>query len=100
MMSPYKFPLFPVLLLLGSKAPAIENKIPIWIRNTFNPSCPGTRIGEKSGSSHMVKGFATVDGMVLVNVEAVGRKRACCSRYSTCYATASKQARKPSRVKN
>jgi bifunctional aspartokinase / homoserine dehydrogenase 1 len=56
----------------STMAPAIENKIPIWIRNTFNPSHPGTRIREKSGSSRTVKGFATVDGMALVNVEGTG----------------------------
>src|ERR1044071_5041648 len=56
----------------NTMAPAIENKIPIWIRNTFNPSSPGTRIGEKSHSRRMVKGFATVDGMALVNVEGTG----------------------------
>ena len=56
----------------STMAPAIENRIPIWIRNTFNPSVPGTRIGEKSGSSRTVKGFATVDGMALVNVEGTG----------------------------
>ena len=56
----------------STMAPAIEDKIPIWIRNTFNLSCPGTRIREKSGSSHTVKGFATVDGMALVNVEGTG----------------------------
>jgi aspartokinase/homoserine dehydrogenase 1 len=56
----------------STMAPAIESKIPIWIRNTFNPSSPGTKIGEKSGSSHMVKGFATVDGIALVNVEGTG----------------------------
>lgn len=56
----------------STMAPAIENKIPIWIRNTFNPSSRGTRIGEKAGSGHTVKGFATVDDMVLVNVEGTG----------------------------
>ena len=56
----------------STMAPAIEDKIPIWIRNTFNLSCPGTRIREKSGSSHTIKGFATVDGMALVNVEGTG----------------------------
>ena len=56
----------------STMAPAIENKIPIWIRNTFNPSGRGTRIHEKSSSSHPVKGFATVDGMALVNVEGTG----------------------------
>ena len=56
----------------STMAPAIEDKIPIWIRNTFNPSQPGTRIGETSGSRRTVKGFATVDGMALVNVEGTG----------------------------
>jgi len=56
----------------STMAPAIEDEIPIWIRNTFNLSCPGTRIREKSGSSHTVKGFATVDGMALINVEGTG----------------------------
>jgi aspartokinase/homoserine dehydrogenase 1 len=56
----------------STMAPAIENKIPIWIRNTFNPSSRGTRIHEKSSSSYPVKGFATVDGMALVNVEGTG----------------------------
>ena len=56
----------------STMAPAIEDKIPIRIRNTFNLSCPGTRIREKSDSSHTVKGFATVDGMALVNVEGTG----------------------------
>ena len=56
----------------STMAPAIEKKIPIWIRNTFNPACRGTRIGEKAGSGHTVKGFATVDDMALVNVEGTG----------------------------
>ena len=56
----------------STMAPAIENKIPIWIRNTFNPSSPGTKIHEKTASGLPVKGFATVDGMALVNVEGTG----------------------------
>ncbi len=56
----------------STMAPAIENKIPIWIRNTFNPSAPGTKIHEKAASGLPVKGFATVDGMALVNVEGTG----------------------------
>jgi aspartokinase/homoserine dehydrogenase 1 len=56
----------------STMAPAIENKIPIWIRNTFNPSARGTKISEKAVSSHPVKGFATIDGIALVNVEGTG----------------------------
>lgn len=56
----------------STMAPAIENNIPIWIRNTFNPAAPGTRIGARANSLGAVKGFATVDGMALVNVEGTG----------------------------
>ncbi|CAN5809103.1 bifunctional aspartate kinase/homoserine dehydrogenase I [soil metagenome] len=56
----------------NTMAPAIENKIPIWIRNTFNPSHPGTRIHERATSGNPVKGFAMVDGMALLNVEGTG----------------------------
>lgn len=56
----------------STMAPAIENKIPIWIRNTFNPGAAGTKIHEKAASGLPVKGFATVDGMALVNVEGTG----------------------------
>jgi aspartokinase/homoserine dehydrogenase 1 len=53
-------------------APAMENQIPIWIRNTFNPSSPGTKIHNKVGTGPSVKGFATIDGMSLINVEGTG----------------------------
>ncbi|MEO5721339.1 MAG: bifunctional aspartate kinase/homoserine dehydrogenase I [Chthoniobacterales bacterium] len=56
----------------STMAPAIENRIPIWIRNTFNPAQPGTKIHERSASGHPVKGFAMVDGMALINVEGTG----------------------------
>ena len=60
-------------------APAVAQSIPIWIRNTFNPSHPGTLIhaprpagpaGTTRGAG--VKGFSTVDGIALVNVEGTG----------------------------
>ena len=57
----------------NTMAPAIENRIPIWIRNTFNPAAAGTRIGERGAKEcEVVKGFATIDGMALVNVEGTG----------------------------
>jgi aspartokinase/homoserine dehydrogenase 1 len=56
----------------STMAPAIENQIPIWIRNTFNPSSPGTKIHNKASNGSSVKGFATVDSMALVNVEGTG----------------------------
>ncbi|UQA55998.1 bifunctional aspartate kinase/homoserine dehydrogenase I [Polyangium aurulentum] len=60
-------------------APAVDKGIPIWIRNTFNASHPGTKIhagGRAEGASaeptHAVKGFSTVDDVALVNVEGTG----------------------------
>lgn len=57
--------------------PAIKDRIPIFIRNTFNPDHPGTRIhlaeAERTpGYLPNIKGFATVDEMALVNVEGTG----------------------------
>src|SRR5690606_29936770 len=46
--------------------------IPIFIRNTFNPSFSGTRIHLQGSSDFAVKGFATVESVSLVNVEGTG----------------------------
>ena len=56
----------------STMAPAIEQKIPIWIRNTFNPGFRGTKIHEKSSSDLVVKGFATIEKIALVNLEGTG----------------------------
>lgn len=56
----------------STMAPAIKKQIPIWIRNTFNPTCPGTQIHKVSHSQSPVKGFATVDDLALINVEGTG----------------------------
>ncbi len=56
----------------NTMAPAIDASIPIWIRNTFNPDHPGTKIHERTDSDFPVKGFAMVDGMALINVEGTG----------------------------
>ncbi len=56
----------------STMAPAVDLEIPIWIRNTFNPSAPGTKIHKSSTSSAPIKGFATIDGVSLVNVEGTG----------------------------
>lgn len=56
----------------STMAPAISRQIPIWIRNTFNPSNPGTKIHGTSNSQAPVKGFATVDDLALINVEGTG----------------------------
>ena len=54
-------------------APAVGRGIPIWIRNTFNPTHPGTKISATSGHrGAAVKGISGVDGVALVNLEGAG----------------------------
>lgn len=56
----------------GTMAPAVSRTIPIFIRNTFRPEIPGTRIHTGGRSRFDVKGFATIEGVALVNVEGTG----------------------------
>jgi aspartokinase/homoserine dehydrogenase 1 len=54
-------------------APAVGRGIPIWIRNTFNASHPGTKIS--AATSHRgaaVKGITGIDAIALVNLEGAG----------------------------
>ncbi|XP_019167737.1 PREDICTED: bifunctional aspartokinase/homoserine dehydrogenase 1, chloroplastic-like [Ipomoea nil] len=60
--------------------PVMQYNIPIVIKNIFNLSAPGTMIcqspdsehEEGQGSDYLVKGFATIDNLALVNVEGTG----------------------------
>ncbi|HEX6045888.1 MAG TPA: bifunctional aspartate kinase/homoserine dehydrogenase I [Pyrinomonadaceae bacterium] len=56
----------------ATMSPAIKHGITIWIKNTFKPEAPGTKISSKSPKDMPIKGFATVEDMVLVNVEGTG----------------------------
>ena len=51
-------------------APAVQKRIPIWIRNTFNPRHPGTVITSQSRSALQVKGITSIENIALVNLEA------------------------------
>jgi aspartokinase/homoserine dehydrogenase 1 len=54
-------------------APAVGRGIPLWIRNTFNPTHPGTKISASSGPrAAAVKGISGVDKVALVNLEGAG----------------------------
>lgn len=58
-------------------APAIEARIPIMIRNTFEPAHEGTRIFHHLSENAQrresaVCGFTTVDGISLLNLEGTG----------------------------
>src|SRR5688572_17126266 len=56
----------------NTMSPAIPHNITIWIRNTFKPDAPGTRISATSPTDMPIKGFAAVEDMVLLNVEGTG----------------------------
>ncbi len=56
----------------ATMGPAVQQQIPIYIRNTFNPGAPGTRIDPTGASVRMIKGISTVEGVALLNVEGTG----------------------------
>ena len=56
----------------STMAPAVERALPIYIRNTFKPEHPGTRIHAASSSAFPVKGLATVESIALLNLEGTG----------------------------
>ncbi|MFV1960377.1 MAG: bifunctional aspartate kinase/homoserine dehydrogenase I [Acidimicrobiia bacterium] len=53
----------------AAMTPAVRGEIPIYIRNTFNPSAPGTRIHVQSSTDSPVKGFASIGSVALLNLE-------------------------------
>ncbi len=54
-------------------APAVVKRIPILIRNTFNPEAPGTLISSKrTGSDTPAKGITTVGDLSLLTVSGPG----------------------------
>ncbi len=56
----------------NTMSPAIANDITVWIKNSFKPAAPGTRISASSPSDVPIKGFAAVEDMALINVEGTG----------------------------
>jgi len=49
--------------------PVMKNKIPVWIKNSFNPSCPGTRIGPVADAGAPgVKAITSVSKASLVTI--------------------------------
>ncbi|OQR97068.1 bifunctional aspartokinase/homoserine dehydrogenase [Achlya hypogyna] len=59
-------------------APAVAESIPIFIRNTFDPTHPGTRIYHRralsptTSAKHIVSGFSTIDDLAMFNLEGTG----------------------------
>lgn len=53
--------------------PVAERSIPLWVKNTFNPACPGTRIvSESENVPDTVKAVTVIEGMSMVTVEGRG----------------------------
>ncbi|MBN1685013.1 MAG: aspartate kinase [Spirochaetales bacterium] len=53
--------------------PAVENNIPIWIKNTMNPQAPGTLIARNvERHRHPITGIASIENCSLINVEGGG----------------------------
>ena len=53
--------------------PVVERGIPLWVKNTFNPSSPGTQIvGEVENSAGSVKSVTLIEDLSLVTVEGRG----------------------------
>jgi aspartate kinase len=53
--------------------PVVERGIPLWVKNTFNPAFPGTRIDrEAKNTPATVKAITAIEGLSLVTVEGRG----------------------------
>lgn len=52
--------------------PAMVNKIPIWIKNTFNPGFQGTVIHSQSTNGKLIKGISSMNGVSLLNIQGSG----------------------------
>lgn len=54
--------------------PVTKRKIPVWIKNTFNPSCPGTQIGPTTGANGCagVKAITSISKAQLITVSGTG----------------------------
>ncbi|HET7461149.1 MAG TPA: bifunctional aspartate kinase/homoserine dehydrogenase I [Longimicrobium sp.] len=52
--------------------PAVEHGIPVYIRNTFRPDAPGTRIDAEGAPQGGVKGISSVEAVALLNLEGPG----------------------------
>lgn len=52
--------------------PAMGQGIEVWVRNTFNPQAPGTKVAAGSDDEFSIKGITAVRSMALIAVEGAG----------------------------
>jgi len=53
-------------------SPAVDNDIPIYIKSTFRPQDPGSKISAVAENGPTIKGLTTVENVALVNLEGTG----------------------------
>ncbi len=53
-------------------APATRKNLPVFIRNTFNPTHPGTRIDATLSRRQPIKGITTIGAQAMVTIEGAG----------------------------
>jgi len=53
-------------------SPAVELGIPIYIKNTFDPDAPGSKISATADAGQPIKGITTVENVAMVNLEGTG----------------------------
>ena len=51
-------------------APLIEKQIPVWIKNSFRPEAPGTRIVSRIKDGHGVRAITSLGNVALISIEA------------------------------
>ncbi len=52
--------------------PAMANKVPIWIKNTFNPDGTGTVISAEVTNGKLIKGISSMNEISLLNIQGSG----------------------------
>lgn len=52
--------------------PAMAHRIPIWVKNTFNPEAIGTLIHTDSVNGKLIKGISSMNNISLLNVQGSG----------------------------
>lgn len=52
-------------------SPLIDKEIPVFIKNTFRPELPGTRIGAHAGERQGVRAITSLPNVSLISIEAV-----------------------------
>jgi aspartokinase/homoserine dehydrogenase 1 len=54
-------------------APVVEQQIPIYIKNSFNPKAKGTCISSSvEKSTHLIKGVSCIESVAMINIEGSG----------------------------